>query len=77
MIWCVNLNPMFFYRLGMEHDGQGGNSCAEDAMTGSIMAPVVIAVYNLFFWSQANTDFLKQSVSHELAYTCPRNSENK
>ncbi|XP_072051171.1 A disintegrin and metalloproteinase with thrombospondin motifs 3-like isoform X2 [Amphiura filiformis] len=40
--------------LGMEHDGQGVNSCHEDAMTGSVMAPVVIAVYNKFFWSDCS-----------------------
>ena len=42
----------------MEHDGQGGNSCQEDAMTGSVMAPVVIAVYNHFFWSECSREEL-------------------
>ncbi|XP_070544536.1 A disintegrin and metalloproteinase with thrombospondin motifs 3-like [Ptychodera flava] len=52
--------------LGMEHDGQG-NTCLDEANAGSIMAPLVQANFNSYFWSTCS----KSELSNYLdAYTC-------
>jgi hypothetical protein len=40
-------------RLGLTHDGDqaAGNDCIHDAMTGSVMAPMVSATFHRFSWS--------------------------
>jgi len=40
-------------RLGLTHDGDlaAGNDCIQDAVTGSVMAPMVSATFHHFRWS--------------------------
>jgi hypothetical protein len=44
---CVN------FRLGLTHDGDqaAGNDCIQDALAGSVMAPMVSATFHRFSWS--------------------------
>lgn len=51
----VNVRFVFlpFYRLGMEHDGQG-NRCGDEVQMGSIMAPLVQAAFHRFHWSRCS-----------------------
>jgi hypothetical protein len=41
------------FRLGLTHDGDqaAGNDCIQDAVAGSVMAPMVSATFHRFSWS--------------------------
>lgn len=41
-------------RLGFSHDGDvsAGNDCHDEALQGSVMAPMVAATFSRFHWSR-------------------------
>ncbi|CAG9824041.1 unnamed protein product [Phaedon cochleariae] len=58
--------------LGLSHDGdlKNGNNCSQEALDGSVMAPMVSATFNKFFWSECSKkDFRKYSSK----WSCLRN----
>ncbi|KAJ8983288.1 hypothetical protein NQ317_010538 [Molorchus minor] len=42
--------------LGLSHDGdrKNGNDCGDEALEGSVMAPMVAATFSKFSWSQCS-----------------------
>jgi hypothetical protein len=54
----------FPYRLGLSHDGDKklGNDCDDEAIDGSVMAPMVSATFHKFSWSKCSRrEFKKKS----------------
>ncbi|XP_077998997.1 A disintegrin and metalloproteinase with thrombospondin motifs 3-like [Glandiceps talaboti] len=52
--------------LGMEHDGHG-NTCKDEAESGSIMAPLVQANFNNYYWSACSRQEISKYID---SYTC-------
>ncbi|CAG9864125.1 unnamed protein product [Phyllotreta striolata] len=48
--------------LGLSHDGDGknGNNCSDDALEGSVMAPMVSATFNRFYWSPCSRNEVRK-----------------
>ncbi|KAF7281742.1 hypothetical protein GWI33_004301 [Rhynchophorus ferrugineus] len=52
--------------LGLSHDGdmKSGNNCDEDALDGSVMAPMVAATFSKFSWSACSKKEFQEKVSN-------------
>ena len=48
------LKKILCLRLGFSHDGDmaAGNDCSDEALQGSVMAPMVAATFSRFHWSR-------------------------
>ncbi|XP_063227161.1 A disintegrin and metalloproteinase with thrombospondin motifs 2-like [Bacillus rossius redtenbacheri] len=61
--------------LGLSHDGDpaAGNDCGEEAMTGSVMAPMVAATFHRFSWSRCSyTEFHDKAANWKCLLNTPR-----
>lgn len=49
------------YSLGLSHDGDKklGNDCGDEALEGSVMAPMVAATFHKFTWSECSRNEFK------------------
>ena len=52
----IYIQLLLFNRIGMTHDGEGGNKCVNEAKRGSIMAPLVMANLHNYFWSPCSKE---------------------
>ncbi|XP_018318532.1 A disintegrin and metalloproteinase with thrombospondin motifs 2 isoform X2 [Agrilus planipennis] len=59
--------------LGLTHDGdkKWNNNCGDEAIDGSVMAPMVAATFHKFSWSQCSKDEFKSKLNK---WFCLRNS---
>ncbi|XP_030754614.1 A disintegrin and metalloproteinase with thrombospondin motifs 2-like isoform X1 [Sitophilus oryzae] len=62
--------------LGLTHDGdkKAGNTCDEDALEGSVMAPMVAATFSKFSWSGCSKKEFQEKVSNWDCLTNPPSS---
>lgn len=60
--------------LGLSHDGdrKSGNDCDQDALEGSVMAPMVAATFSKFSWSECSKREFKEKTKHS-NWTCLSN----
>nr|XP_023012817.1 A disintegrin and metalloproteinase with thrombospondin motifs 2-like [Leptinotarsa decemlineata] len=58
--------------LGLSHDGdkKNGNNCSDEALDGSVMAPMVSATFNKFSWSECSKREFEKYTSK---WTCLQN----
>ena len=52
----IYIQLLLFNRIGMTHDGEGGNKCVNEPKRGSIMAPLVMANLHNYFWSPCSKE---------------------
>lgn len=59
--------------LGLSHDGDKklGNDCGDEAMEGSVMAPMVAATFHKFLWSRCSRNEFKNKID---AWACLKNA---
>ncbi|XP_043274016.1 A disintegrin and metalloproteinase with thrombospondin motifs 2-like [Venturia canescens] len=52
--------------LGLTHDGDetAGNTCGEEALMGSVMAPMVAATFHRFHWSSCSRKEFHRHIKH-------------
>ncbi|XP_067936394.1 A disintegrin and metalloproteinase with thrombospondin motifs 3-like [Watersipora subatra] len=51
------------HTIGMSHDGEGTNKCVNEPKRGSIMAPLVMANLNNYFWSPCSKEEIDSILS--------------
>lgn len=55
-MFLCNFYCFFYFSLGLSHDGdsKNNNTCRDDALKGSVMAPMVSATFHHFLWSECS-----------------------
>lgn len=54
---------LLFSSMGLSHDGdmKAGNTCTDETIEGSVMAPMVSATFHKFSWSNCSREEFLQN----------------